>query len=207
VSDAERQGQGKGPTGGKRYATLAKFFVHERWHSACGRKLTGKYHQDVGPVDEQKEVMGHAVRQMYMLCAMTDYAARAGDARYAAAVERLFADLVGTKMYITGGVGARHEGEAFGDAYELPNDTAYNETCAAIGNALWNHRMNLLHADAKYFDVVERVLYNGFLSGVSLGGDKFFYVNPRTDRFVFMRMSEIAAVETFGPVEKKRRAV
>ncbi len=170
-------------TGEKRYETLAKFFVDERGHSACGRKLTGKYHQDVGPVVDQKEVMGHAVRQMYMLCAMTDFAARAGDAggvgaRYTAAVDRLFDDLVGTKMYVTGGIGARHEGEAFGDAFELPNETAYNETCAAIGNALWNHRMNLLHADASYFDVVERVLYNGFLSGVSLGGDKFFYVNP-----------------------------
>jgi uncharacterized protein len=164
-------------TGERRYETLAKFFVDERGHSACGRKLTGKYHQDVGPVIEQKEVMGHAVRQMYLLCAMTDYA-RGGDARYAAAVDRLFDDLVGTKMYVTGGIGARHEGEAFGDAFELPNESAYNETCAAIGNALWNHRMNLLHADAKYFDVVERVIYNGFLSGVALGGDKFFYVNP-----------------------------
>ncbi|MGB7157956.1 MAG: glycoside hydrolase family 127 protein [Tepidisphaeraceae bacterium] len=165
-------------TGEKRYETLAKFFVDERGHTACGRKLTGQYYQDVGPVVDQTEVMGHAVRQMYMLCAMTDYAARAGDARYAAAVDRLFDDLVGTKMYVTGGIGARHEGEAFGDAFELPNDTAYNETCAAIGNALWNHRMNLLHGDAKYFDVVERVLYNGFLSGLSLNGDKFFYVNP-----------------------------
>jgi DUF1680 family protein len=165
-------------TGEKRYERLAKFFVDERGHTACGRKLTGKYHQDVGPVTEQTEVMGHAVRQMYMLCAMTDYATRAGDARYRAAVDRLFDDLVGTKMYVTGGIGARHEGEAFGDAFELPNATAYNETCAAIGNALWNHRMNLLHADGKYFDVVERVLYNGFLSGVALSGDKFFYVNP-----------------------------
>ena len=164
-------------TGEKRYETLAKFFVDEHGHTACGRKLQGKYHQDVGPVIEQKEVMGHAVRQAYMLCAMTDYAAR-GDQRYTAAVDRLWDDLVGTKMYVTGGIGARHEGEAFGDAFELPNESAYNETCAAIGNALWNHRMNLLHADGKYFDVVERVLYNGFLSGVSLGGDRFFYVNP-----------------------------
>ncbi|HEV2295883.1 MAG TPA: beta-L-arabinofuranosidase domain-containing protein [Tepidisphaeraceae bacterium] len=165
-------------TGEKRYETLANFFVDERGHTACGRKLTGPYHQDVGPVIDQQEVMGHAVRQMYLLCAMTDYAARAGDPRYRAAVDRLFDDLVGTKMYVTGGIGSRHEGEAFGDAFELPNETAYNETCAAIGNALWNHRMNLLHGDAKYFDVVERVLYNGFLSGVGLGGDKFFYVNP-----------------------------
>jgi DUF1680 family protein len=163
-------------TGEGRYEALAKFFVDERGRT-CGRELWGAYYQDVAPLAEQQHVMGHAVRQMYILCAMTDYAAR-GNARYALAADRLFDDLVGTKMYITGGIGARHEGEAFGDAFELPNDTAYNETCAAIGNALWNHRMNLLHADAKYFDVVERVLYNGFLSGVSLSGDKFFYVNP-----------------------------
>ncbi len=163
-------------TGEKRYETLAQFFVDERGR-ASGRKLYGPYHQDTVPLTEQKEVMGHAVRQAYILCAMTDYAGR-GHFGYRTAVDRLWDDLVGTKMYITGGIGARHEGEAFGAAFELPNDTAYNETCAAIGNALWNHRMNLLHGDAKYFDVVERVIYNGFLSGVSLKGDRFFYVNP-----------------------------
>ena len=113
---------------------------------------------------------------------MTDLAARGGDANYRAAVDRLWNDLVGTKMYVTGGIGSRHDGEAFGDAYELPNETAYAETCAAVGNALWNHRMNLLHGDAKYADVVERILYNGFLSGVSLQGDRFFYVNPLASR-------------------------
>jgi hypothetical protein len=118
----------------------------------------------------------------YLLCAMTDVAARGGDANYRSAVDKLWDDLVGTKMYVTGGIGSRHDGEAFGDAYELPNETAYAETCAAVGNALWNHRMNLLHGDAKYADVVERVLYNGFLSGVSLQGDKFFYVNPLASR-------------------------
>ena len=120
---------------------------------------------------------GHAVRQMYLLCAATDMA-RAGDPQMRPALEKLWRDLVERKMYVTGGVGARHDGEAFGEPYELPNDSAYAETCAGIGSALWNHRMNLLTADAKYADVLERILYNGFLSGVSLSGDAFFYPNP-----------------------------
>src|SRR5688572_21968113 len=169
-------------TGEKRYADLAKFFVDERGHKDCGRRLYGMYYQDFEPVTQIREVLGHAVRMTYLLCAMTDVAARTGDAEHKAAVDRLWDDLVGTKMYLTGGIGARHEGEAFGDAYELPNESAYAETCAAIGNALWNHRMNLLHGDAKYADVVERIVYNGFLSGVSLKGDRFFYVNPLASR-------------------------
>ena len=169
-------------TGEKKYADLAKFFVDERGHRDCGRPLFGKYYQDFEPVTGFKEVLGHAVRMTYLLCAMTDIAARTGDADYRAAVDRLWNDLVGTKMYVTGGIGSRHDGEAFGDAYELPNESAYAETCAAVGNALWNHRMNLLHGDAKYADVVERVVYNGFLSGVSLKGDRFFYVNPLASR-------------------------
>ena len=165
-----------------KYAKLAEYFVRERGNTKSGRKLFGAYYQDHKPPTELNEVVGHAVRMTYLLCAMTDLAARAGDASYRAAVDRLWNDLVGTKMYVTGGIGSRHDGEAFGDAYELPNETAYAETCAAIGNALWNHRMNLLHGDAKYADVVEQVLYNGFLSGVSLQGDKFFYVNPLASR-------------------------
>jgi DUF1680 family protein len=169
-------------TGQQKYADLARFFVAERGNAESGRPLLGKYYQDFAPVTSMKEVVGHAVRMTYLLCAMTDVAARTGDDHYAAAVDRLWADLVGTKMYITGGIGARHDGEAFGDAFELPNESAYNETCAAVGNALWNHRMNLLHGDAKYADTVERIVYNGFLSGVSLQGDKFFYVNPLASR-------------------------
>ena len=163
-------------------AELAEFFVRERGSSAGGRTPFGRYYQDFKPVTQFDQVLGHAVRMAYLLCAMTDVAARTGDADFRSAVDRLWADLVGTKMYVTGGIGARHAGEAFGDAYELPNESAYAETCAAVGNALWNHRMNLLHADGKYADVVERVVYNGFLSGVSLGGDKFFYVNPLASR-------------------------
>jgi DUF1680 family protein len=169
-------------TGEKKYADLARFFVDERGHKDCGRRLYGKYYQDFEPVTQFREVLGHAVRMTYLLCAMTDIAARNGDAQHKAAVDRLWDDLVGSKMYITGGVGSRHDGEAFGEAYELPNESAYAETCAAIGNALWNHRMNLLHGDAKYADVVERIIHNGFLSGVSLKGDRFFYVNPLASR-------------------------
>ena len=169
-------------TGQQKYADLAKFFLNERGHKDCGRRLYGNYYQDFEHVTRFNEVLGHAVRMVYLLSGMTDLAARTGDANYRAAVDRLWNDLVGTKMYVTGGIGSRHDGEAFGDAYELPNESAYAETCAAIGNALWNHRMNLLHGDAKFADVVERVVYNGFLSGVSLKGDRFFYVNPLASR-------------------------
>jgi DUF1680 family protein len=114
---------------------------------------------------------------MYLACAMTDLATR-GDSNLPPALDRMWTDMTQRKMYITGGVGAKHQGEAFGAPYELPNESAYAETCAGIGAALWNHRMNLLTADAKYADVVETITYNGMLSGVSLSGDKFFYVNP-----------------------------
>jgi DUF1680 family protein len=113
-----------------------------------------------------------------MYCGMTDVAALTGDAAYVAALDRIWENLVGRKMYITGGIGSRSGGEAFGDDYELPNATAYNETCAAIANIFWNHRMGLLKGDAKYFDVMELALYNGFLSGVSLSGEEFHYPNP-----------------------------
>lgn len=169
-------------TGEKRYLDLAKFFIDERGHNACGRKLYGQYAQDHKPVREQREIVGHAVRAMYLLCGVADVAAATGDSSYLPALEALWESVVMRKMYITGGIGSRHSGEAFGDDYELPNATAYCETCAAIGNALWNHRMNLLYGDAKYADVVERVIYNGFLSGISLSGDHFFYVNPLESR-------------------------
>jgi hypothetical protein len=105
-------------------------------------------------------------------------AALTGDDGYVEALDRIWEDVVSKKLYITGGIGARHGGESFGEDYELPNKTAYCETCAAIANAMWNHRMFLLHEDAKYIDVLERVIYNGFLSGVSRSGDEFFYPNP-----------------------------
>ena len=168
-------------TGDEKYLTLAKFLLDARG-PASGRRLGGPYNQDHLPVVEQTEAVGHAVRASYMYAGMADVAAMTGDEAYVHAIDALWEDVVGKKLHLTGGIGARGDGEAFGDAYELPNLTAYNETCAAIGNAMWNHRLFLLHADAKYIDVLERVLYNGGLSGVSLSGDRFFYPNPLESR-------------------------
>ena len=113
-----------------------------------------------------------------MYSAMADVAALTGDQDYITAIRNIWENVVQKKMALTGGLGARHHGEAFGDNYELPNQTAYNETCAAIGSIFWNHRLFLLDGQAKYYDVLERTLYNGFLSGISLEGNTFFYVNP-----------------------------
>ncbi len=175
-----------------KYLDLAKFFLDERGRPHEHRPYPEEsdfalyngreYMQDHKPVVEQDEAVGHAVRAMYMYAGMADVAALGGYQEYAAAIDRLWENVVGKKMYLTGGVGARSGSEAFGNAYELPNATAYTETCAAIGNALWNHRLFLLHGEAKYMDVFERILYNGLLSGVSLGGDLFFYQNPLESR-------------------------
>ena len=164
-------------TGQARYRELARFFLDQRGN-AKGHALHGPYNQDHLPVVEQREAVGHAVRAAYMYAAMVDVAALQADAAYRAAVERIWEDVVSRKLYLTGGLGARHEGEAFGDAYELPNRTAYSETCAAVAGVYWNHRMFLLTGEARYVDVLERTLYNGVLAGVSLGGDTFFYPNP-----------------------------
>ncbi|MHC4666460.1 MAG: glycoside hydrolase family 127 protein, partial [Planctomycetota bacterium] len=165
-------------TGDEKYLKLAKFFLDVRGHQHGGRELYGAKRQDHKPVLEQTEAVGHAVRAGYMYSAMADVAALTGDDRYIKAIDTIWENVVSKKQCITGSVGARHKNEAFGDDYELPNRTAYNETCATIANMMWNHRLFLLHGDAKYIDVLERVLYNGFLSGVSLSGDKFFYCNP-----------------------------
>ncbi len=164
-------------TGGEKYLKLAKFFLDERGR-AHARELYGTYCQDHKPVVEQDAAVGHAVRAGYLYCGMADVAALTGDKDYIKALDRIWQDVVSKKLYLTGGIGATGKGEAFGDDYYLPNATAYCETCAAIANALWNHRMFLLHGDAKYIDILERVLYNGFLSGVSLQGNEFFYRNP-----------------------------
>jgi DUF1680 family protein len=166
-----------GVTGDEKYLALAKFFIDERGRSDK-RKIYGDYCQDHKPVIEQDSAVGHAVRAGYLYSGMADVAALTDDTGYVRALGRIWQDVVSKKLYITGGVGARGGGESFGDDYELPNKTAYCETCAAIANAMWNHRMFLLHGDAKYIDVLERVIYNGFLSGISLSGDKFFYPNP-----------------------------
>jgi uncharacterized protein len=164
-------------TGEKRYLDLAKFFLDERGRPD-GHDLYGPYAQDHLPVTEQTTAVGHAVRAGYMYAGMADIAALTGEQAYIDAIDTIWEDVVSSKLYITGGIGARHEGEAFGEAYELPNATAYNETCAAIANIYWNQRLFQLHGDARYIDVLERSLYNGFISGVDFSGDRFFYVNP-----------------------------
>lgn len=166
-------------TGEKKYLDLAKFFLDERGH-AHERELYGEYSQDHKPVIEQTEPVGHAVRAAYMYAGMTDMAALTGDVEYRKALDTLWNNVTGKKMYLTGGIGSHSGGESFGGDYDLPNATAYCETCAAIANAFWNHRMFLLSGDAKYLDVLERVLYNGIISGIGLSGDEFFYPNPLT---------------------------
>jgi uncharacterized protein len=164
-------------TKNKSYLELAKHFLDERGNSE-NRELYGEYNQDHKPVTEQDEVVGHAVRAVYMYAGMTDIAALYGDTAYLHAVNALWDNMINKKLYLTGGIGARHEGESFGKNYELPNLTAYNETCAAIGSIYWNHRMFLLTGESKYYDVIERTLYNGMIAGISLDGNKFFYPNP-----------------------------
>jgi uncharacterized protein len=164
-------------TGEQRYLDLAKFMLDER--GPDGDKGAGRtYNQSHQRVVEQTEPVGHAVRATYMYSGIADVAALTGDAAYLEAIDRIWESMVGRKLYITGGIGATGSGEAFGRDFELPNMTAYNETCAAIGNDYWNYRLFLLHADARYIDVMERTLYNGLISGVSLDGKSFFYPNP-----------------------------
>jgi DUF1680 family protein/pimeloyl-ACP methyl ester carboxylesterase len=161
----------------KRYLDLAKFFVDVRGRKDK-RRLFGEYAQDHKPVREQSEVTGHAVRATYLYCGMADVAALTGDQGLLTALQRIWHDIVDRKMYLTGGIGSSASNEGFTVPYDLPNERAYAETCAAIGMALWNHRMFLLSGEGKYADVLEREVYNGLISGVSLSGDRFFYVNP-----------------------------
>lgn len=175
-------------TGDKRYLALAGEFLDRRGRGPAltqyppGNRFAiynePEQIQAHRPVLEQAEAVGHAVRVSYMLTGMADIAALAGRADYLAAVQRLWDDVVGRKMYLTGGIGARHDRERFGEAYELPNLTGYAETCASIGMAFWNHRMFLLTGEARYLDVLERVMYNGVLAGIARGGAHFFYPNP-----------------------------
>ena len=161
-------------TGEARYLDLAKYFIDVRGSRPGG----DDYHQSRIPPVDQTEAIGHAVRAGYLYSGMADVAALTGDTNYLRAIDTIWENCVGKKLYVTGGIGARHDGEAFGNNYELPNLTAYNETCAAVANDYWNERLYLLHGDAKYVDVLERTLYNGLLAGVSLDGTKFFYPNP-----------------------------
>jgi DUF1680 family protein len=169
-------------SGKEEYLRLARYFLDNRGrpehHKLNDDYLSAAYSQDHLPVIEQDEVVGHAVRAMYMYAAMTDIAVLMNDEAYGTAVDKLWRNMVGKKIYLTGGIGARHEGEAFGKNYELPNLAAYNETCAAIGSVYWNHRLHCKTGRVQYLDIMERTLYNGLLSGLSLDGTHFFYPNP-----------------------------
>ncbi len=168
-------------TGNERYRKLAQYSVDARG-DAPRRKLFGRYCQDHKPIREQSEPAGHCVRAMYLYSAVADLAAVTGDQGYIAALERLWQNVVHRRMYITGGVGVQRHGEGFAADYVLPNYDAYAETCAALGMVFWNHRLALLHGEGRFADIVERGIYNGALSGVSLDGVKFFYVNPLASR-------------------------
>ena len=169
-------------TGNKKYLDLAQFFLDERGKSdkrdyaSSDQYENGSYWQDHKPVIQQDEAVGHAVRATYMYSGMADVAALTGNQQYIDAINKIWENVVGKKYYITGGIGAMYEGEAFGENYQLPNH-AYNETCAAIANVFWNQRMFLMKGDSKYIDVLERTLYNAVLPGISFEGNTFFYPN------------------------------
>ena len=159
-------------TGQRRYLDLAKYFIDVRGPGG------DPYHQShIKPV-EQTEAIGHAVRAGYLYSGMADVAALTSDPSYLRAIDKIWENVAGRKLYVTGGIGAVPNGEAFGADYFLPNMNAYCETCAAVANDYWNERLFLLHGGGKYIDVLERTLYNGLLSGVSLDGKLFFYPNP-----------------------------
>ena len=189
-------------TGERRYLNLAKFFLETRGKGtqlingvpcgADGKPLLQKGYgranvQDHLPVVQQREAMGHAVRAGYLYCGMADVAALTGEKSYLEAISGIWENVVGRKLHVTGGIGAHRKGEAFGADYELPNESAYLETCAAIANALWNDRMFRFKGETKYVDVLERTVYNGFVSGISLSGDEYFYPNPLASKGGYKR--------------------
>ena len=166
----------------QKYLDFAYWLLEERGHGHGTMGDEGKwnpvYYQDIVPVRQLTDISGHAVRCMYLYCGMADVAALKNDTGYIAAIDRLWDDVVHRNMYITGGIGSSRDNEGFTEDYDLPNLDAYCETCASVGMVLWNQRMNQLTGDSKYIDILERSLYNGALAGISLGGDRFFYVNP-----------------------------
>lgn len=164
----------------RKYLEQARLFIERRGQTPP--VIGGSpYHQDHAPFRELTEVVGHAVRMVYYCCGAADVVAETRDAEYRAALERLWQSMVHRRTYVTGGIGSRYEGEAFGEDYELPNDRAYAESCAAIGSAMWNWRMLQLAGEARFADVMENALYNGMLPGLSLQGDEYFYQNPLAD--------------------------
>ncbi len=166
----------------QKYLDFAYWLLEERGHGHGTMGDEGKwdpvYYQDIVPVRRLTDISGHAVRCMYLYCGMADVAALKNDTGYIAAIDRLWDDVVHRNMYITGGIGSSRDNEGFTEDYDLPNLDAYCETCASVGMVLWNQRMNQRTGDSKYIDILERSLYNGALAGISLGGDRFFYVNP-----------------------------
>jgi DUF1680 family protein len=177
-------------TGERRYLELAQFLVDVRGHGFLGNaydRFGRKYHQDHQPFRELDEIVGHAVRAVYLNAGVADISIETGEAALRDALHRLWDNMTDKKMYISGGLGSRYEGEAFGENYELPNRLAYTETCAAIGSMMWNWRMLLAEADACYADLIERQLYNAVLPGISLDGESYFYQNPLSDEGFHVR--------------------
>lgn len=162
-------------TGEERYLKLARFMLDERGEGGLERN---PYNQSHEPVTAQKEAVGHSVRATYMYAGMADVAAITGEKAYIDAIDAIWENCASAKTYLTGGIGDMPKWEGFGENFHLPNDTNYCETCAAIGNVYWNERLFLLHGEARYVDLLEKALYNGVISGVSLNGKRFFYGNP-----------------------------
>jgi uncharacterized protein len=170
-------------TGSRRYLELAETLTARRGHGMfAGGRFDLAYYQDAEPVRRARTMGGHAVRALYLAAGVTDLYAESGDEELLAAILHQWDDVVSTKTYLTGGVGSRHHGEAIGEPYELPPDRAYCETCAAIANIMWNWRLLLVTGESRFADLLERTLYNGFLSGLSLDGGSFFYMNPLQSR-------------------------
>lgn len=164
-------------TGDERYLKLSNWLLEQRGHGH-GDWRSKDYYQDLMPVRQLSKISGHAVRAMYMFTGMADLASITEDTAYVHALDRLWEDVVYTKMYATGGIGSSRKNEGFTADYDLPNAEAYCETCASVGMVFWNQRMNMLKGDGKYVNVLERAMYNGALAGISLSADRFFYVNP-----------------------------
>jgi DUF1680 family protein len=178
-------------TGKAEYLNTAKFFIQARGsykgYDSTSRDewKNGMYWQDDKPVIDQTEAEGHAVRAGYLYSAVADIAALTNDRQMLNAVDSIWGNLVSKKLYVQGGAGAVPNGERYGDDYELPNTTAYNETCAAIANVYWNQRMFQLHGESKYIDILEKILYNGLISGIGLDGKSFFYTNAMQIQNIF----------------------
>ncbi|MDH6311671.1 DUF1680 family protein [Parabacteroides sp. PFB2-10] len=180
-------------TGEERYARLAQFLVDVRGTTEGGRTMTGYYAQDAVPVKKQRRAIGHSVRATYLYCAVTDLAALYPQDYYHKTIQTIWQDATSKRTYLTGGVGSYRRMEDYGDDYDLPNAACWNEICASVGNALWNHRMSLLEGHGKYVDMMERILYNGVLAGVSIDGSTFLYQAPLKAWPEFRRQT------SFGP--------